>query len=240
MPNRAVSRICPNLVGLAVAIHDSTEYSSTYAEAVDYPLGGRSKRAFDFVAGVAALILLAPLLILLSLLIYVLDGGPVMIRHTRIGSRGSKFGCFKFRSMVTNGDEVLRAHLAANPAALEEWSKTRKLSDDPRVTPLGRILRKTSLDELPQLFNIISGEMSFVGPRPIVEEEILRYGTAFQDYARARPGLTGHWQVSGRSDIAYDTRVALDQEYVANWSFGRDIAIILMTIPVVIKARGVY
>jgi len=173
-------------------------------------------------------------------LILVLEGGPVVIRHQRIGRGGAKFGCLKFRSMVTNGDEVLRNHLNSNKTALEEWTATRKLEDDPRVTKLGRILRKTSLDELPQLFNIFVGEMSFVGPRPIVEEEIDKYGTAFGDYARARPGLTGRWQVSGRNLTTYPDRVQLDRDYIENWSFGRDLSIILMTVPAVIKARGVY
>ncbi len=191
-------------------------------------------------AALCAIILLAPLLVLISALVFVLDGGPVMIRHTRIGRGGVKFGCLKYRTMVTNGDEVLRSHLASSPEALEEWTKTRKLVSDPRVTTLGRILRKTSLDELPQILNIFSGEMSFVGPRPIVEDEIYKYGAAFNEYRRARPGLTGRWQVSGRNDTGYDERVALDQHYVSNWSFTSDIEIILLTIPAVIKAKGVY
>jgi exopolysaccharide production protein ExoY len=227
-------------MGLAVAIHDSTDFVTSYAGAYDGPLGGRTKRVFDLVASAAAIVVLAPLLILISLLIYVLDGGPVVIRHTRIGRGASKFGCYKFRSMVINGDEVLRAHLAADQNALEEWTKTRKLTSDPRITTLGRVLRKTSLDELPQLFNIFAGDMSFVGPRPIVEEEIHKYGSAFCEYRRARPGLTGCWQVSGRNDTGYDERVALDQHYVSNWSFTRDLEIIVRTIPAVIKAKGVY
>jgi exopolysaccharide production protein ExoY len=117
---------------------------------------------------------------------------------------------------------------------------TRKLTSDPRVTAIGRVLRKTSLDELPQLFNIFAGDMSFVGPRPIVEEEIHKYGQAYGSYSKARPGLTGCWQVSGRNDVGYDERVALDQYYVSNWSFARDLGIIFQTIPAVIKAKGVY
>ncbi|MDB5543494.1 MAG: sugar transferase, partial [Hyphomicrobiales bacterium] len=206
-------------MGLAVAIHDSTDFVTSYAGAYDGPLGGRSKRAFDLVASAAAIVVLAPLLILVSLLIYVLEGGPVVIKHTRVGQGGAKFGCLKFRSMVTNGDEVLRAHLASDPSALQEWTMTRKLTNDPRITTIGRVLRKTSLDELPQLFNIFAGEMSFVGPRPIVEEEIQKYGHAYNAYRMARPGLTGCWQVSGRNDTGYDERVALDEQYVSNWSF---------------------
>lgn len=225
---------------MKVAIHDSTDFVTSFAGAYDCPLGGRTKRAFDFAAAVAAIVMLAPLLILITLLIYILTGGPAVIRHIRIGQGGTKFGCYKFRSMVVNGDEVLRAHLAADTNAREEWTKTRKLTADPRITTLGRILRKTSLDELPQLFNIVMGDMSFVGPRPIVEEEIHKYGSAFGEYRRARPGLTGCWQVSGRNDTSYDERVALDQHYVCNWSFARDLEIILRTIPAVIKAKGVY
>jgi exopolysaccharide production protein ExoY len=223
-----------------VAIHDSTEFASPCADAYDSPLGGWKKRAFDFAAALGALIILAPLLVLVSLLIYFMEGGPVMIRHQRIGSGGQKFACLKFRTMVTNGDEVLREHLSNNSAALQEWTLTRKLVDDPRVTKLGDVLRKTSLDELPQLFNILLGEMSFVGPRPIVEEEISRYGSTFESYRRARPGLTGLWQVSGRNDTSYDQRVELDKTYVSQWSFLRDIVIIMMTVPAVLKARGVH
>ncbi|MDB5508231.1 MAG: sugar transferase [Hyphomicrobiales bacterium] len=223
-----------------MTIHDTTDYAPLIGHESEPAIGGFAKRAFDLFASVAAAIVVAPLLILLSLLILATDGGPVTIRHQRIGKGGRKFGCFKFRSMVTNGDEVLKRHLAENPAALEEWTKNRKLAVDPRVTRLGRILRKTSLDELPQLFNIIAGDMSFVGPRPIVEDEIVRYGNAFTEYSRARPGLTGRWQISGRNDTGYDQRVALDREYVTNWSFTKDLAILVLTIPAVIKARGVY
>jgi exopolysaccharide production protein ExoY len=233
-------RICQILVGLAVAIQDSTDFAALITDAPVAPIGGRTKRVFDLCVSLFAVVLVAPLLILLSLLILFLDGGPVFIRHMRIGQGGSKFACFKFRSMVLNGDEVLRSYLASNPDALEEWTLTRKLTFDPRVTQLGRILRKTSLDELPQIFNIIMGDMSFVGPRPIVEEEIYRYGSAFREYSRARPGLTGRWQVSGRNDTGYDQRVALDQDYVTNWSFARDIVILMLTVPAVIKAKGVY
>lgn len=227
-------------MGLAVTIHDSTDFASSYAGASDNPRGGRIKRAFDILAASGAICLLAPLLVLIAALILIMDGGPVIIRHQRVGLGGRKFRCLKFRTMVTNGDEVLRDHLSQNKAALEEWTAMRKLEDDPRVTQLGRVLRKTSLDELPQIFNILVGEMSFVGPRPIVEEEIQKYGSAFYEYSCARPGLTGVWQVSGRNETVYSERVELDREYVKNWSFGRDMSIIILTVPAVIKARGVY
>jgi exopolysaccharide production protein ExoY len=223
-----------------LAIHESVNCASPPAGAHELPLGGRTKRAFDVFAGGCALVLLSPLLVLIALLIMVTSGAPVLIRHQRVGRGGRMFACLKFRSMVVKADEVLRDHLSSHPEALEEWTATRKLVDDPRVTRLGRVLRKTSLDELPQLYNIIVGDMSFVGPRPIVDEEIMKYGDAFAVYQLARPGLTGHWQVSGRSDTGYAERVQLDLDYVANWSFGRDMFIILRTIPAVVKARGVY
>lgn len=223
-----------------MAIQETTDFSDLTSGTLDRPIGGWAKRVFDLSAGVAAVIVFAPLLILLAALIYLLDGNQVIIRHKRVGFGGARFSCFKFRSMVVNGDEVLREHLLNDKAALDEWTATRKLTSDPRITPLGRILRKTSLDELPQLFNIILGDMSFVGPRPIVAEEIHRYGSAFEQYSSARPGLTGSWQVSGRNDVGYDQRVALDRDYVTNWSFADDILILVRTVPAVIKANGVY
>lgn len=168
------------------------------------------------------------------------DGGAILYRHQRIGRDEQQFSCFKFRTMAENGDEILRDHLARDAAARQEWTACRKLRDDPRVTPTGRILRKTSLDELPQLLNVIRGEMSIVGPRPVVRDEIAMYGADFVFYRRARPGLTGAWQISGRNDTSYDERVQLDRAYVEAWSFTNDIAIILKTIPAVAFARGSY
>lgn len=227
------------MMGLAVAIQNSAECASL-ASPRQSPLGGRLKRSFDLLAASLAILFLAPLLLILAGVIYCLDGGPVIIRHTRLGRGGEKFGCLKFRTMVNDADIVLRDHLAADPKAAQEWDDTQKLCHDPRITKIGSVLRKTSLDELPQIYNIWRGDMSFVGPRPIVEAEISKYGPYWKDYCRARPGLTGAWQVNGRNDVDYGTRVMLDSEYVANWSFRRDLTIIVMTIPAVIKARGVY
>lgn len=140
--------------------------------------------------------------------------------------------------MVTNGDEVLSKHLNNNPEAQKEWDETQKLRDDPRVTPIGRVLRALSIDELPQLFNIFLGDMSVVGPRPVIESELARYGVSAAHYLRTRPGLTGLWQISGRSDVSYHRRILMDRYYVTNWSFLSDIAIILRTLPAVIMARG--
>jgi lipopolysaccharide/colanic/teichoic acid biosynthesis glycosyltransferase len=142
--------------------------------------------------------------------------------------------------MVLNADEVLSRHLASSSEAAREWQQNHKLKDDPRITPLGVSMRKTSIDELPQLFNILKGEMSFVGPRPIVTAEVPKYGTCIDHYLRARPGLTGAWQVSGRNDVDYRTRVALDRDYVEDWSFRRDLVILVKTVRVVASARGCY
>ncbi|GJE28442.1 sugar transferase [Methylobacterium organophilum] len=198
------------------------------------------KRSFDFSLAFSVLAILLPLFALVALSIWIVDGGSPFFRHARLGRGRSSFGCLKFRTMRIDGQEVLARHLAENPDALVEWNRTRKLKDDPRVTPIGRVLRKTSLDELPQLINILRGEMSVVGPRPIVEEEVERYGDAAQAYFAVRPGLTGAWQVSGRSDTTYAERVRLDRQYVETWSFLSDLKIILRTIPVVFFVKGAY
>lgn len=200
----------------------------------------RAKRLIDVAVTAAALVLLSVLLLTIAAAIFFADGGPVLIRHRRIGKGGRPFGCLKFRTMVVEADTVLMRHLEMHPEALVEWQAMRKLRNDPRVTPLGTLLRKTSLDELPQLVNIIRGEMSLVGPRPIVAEEIVRYGAAIADYKAVRPGLTGLWQCSGRNDVSYECRVILDREYVRTWSLWNDLSIILKTVPAVVASRGVY
>ena len=203
-------------------------------------VGGFVKRWFDVLGAVGAILMLLPLFCLIALAIKLWDRGPVFYRHRRVGLNGTAFDCLKFRSMVINADEVLKRHLATDRDAAREWEKTRKLKRDPRITPLGSSMRKTSIDELPQLFNILKGEMSFVGPRPIVTAEVPKYGDCIDHYLRARPGLTGPWQVSGRNDVDYATRVALDRQYVEAWSFGRDLTIIAKTARVVVTARGCY
>jgi len=203
-------------------------------------VGGALKRGFDVVGAIAAITLLLPLAAAIALAIKISDRGPVFYRHRRVGLNGAAFDCFKFRTMRVNSDEALQRHLAANIEAAREWEETRKLKCDPRVTPLGRTMRKTSVDELPQLLNILKGEMSFVGPRPIVAAEVPKYGEYIGHYLRARPGLTGPWQVSGRNDVDYGTRVTLDHQYIEHWSFRRDLAIIASTVRVVVTARGSY
>lgn len=215
-----------------------------YATAIDgwcgSIVGGCLKRWFDATAALAAILLFMPLFCLIALAIKFWDGGPVIYRHSRVGLKGAAFDCLKFRSMVINADEVLARHLATNSQAAAEWQKDRKLKRDPRITRLGASMRKTSIDELPQLLNILKGEMSFVGPRPIVIEEVPKYGPVIAHYLRARPGLTGPWQVGGRNDLDYATRVALDRGYVENWSFWGDLTIIAKTARVVVAPRGGY
>ncbi|MBS0250017.1 MAG: sugar transferase [Proteobacteria bacterium] len=201
------------------------------------PVGGASKRLFDILVASAALLLLAPLLLMLAAAIKLLNGGDVIYRHRRVGFSGKYFSCLKFRTMVANGDDVLRQHLETNPAAAEEWRRTRKLARDPRITPLGYVLRKTSLDELPQLINILRGDMSCVGPRPIVAEELHFYGDCAIEYFKARPGVTGLWQVSGRSQATYEERVNYDLQYVRDWSLTADLVILVRTIPTVLNTE---
>jgi Undecaprenyl-phosphate galactose phosphotransferase WbaP len=197
------------------------------------------KRAFDLAAASAALLLLGSLMVVTAMLVR-RDGGPALYAHGRIGLHGRRFRCLKFRTMVSDADLVLQAHLAASPEAAEEWARDRKLRDDPRLTPLGRFLRKSSIDELPQLINVLMGEMSLVGPRPIVESEQAFYGDDLSFYMQVRPGITGLWQVSGRNNVCYTRRVALDGWYVRNWSLWHDIAILCGTVPAVLRREGAY
>ena len=194
-----------------------------------HPIGGWPKRLADLVTAGSALVLVAPLLLLIVALIKATSKGPVIFAHDRIGFEGRAFKCLKFRTMVVDADRVLVDHLARDPAAANEWRESQKLSHDPRITSLGRILRKTSLDELPQLFNILKGDMSCVGPRPIVREELDRYGPVCAEYLSARPGLTGLWQVTGRSSTDYSHRVSLDAQYLRNWSLWADFWILCRT-----------
>ncbi|WP_158874321.1 sugar transferase [Antarcticirhabdus aurantiaca] len=199
-----------------------------------------AKRWMDVAGALLGLIILSPLFLLVALVIKVTDGGSIFYGHKRVGRGGRDFACLKFRTMVQDGDAVLQRYLAENPEAEAEWLATRKLQNDPRVTSIGSVLRKLSLDELPQLINILRGEMSIVGPRPVVRAELDYYGSNAPVYLSTRPGLTGLWQVSGRNDVSYDARVAFDRQYVENWSLGSDIMIILKTVPAVCLSRGSY
>lgn len=208
--------------------------------AAKVPRGGYRKRLFDLVAACLLLFALLPLMLFVALVIFSTERGPVLYGHDRIGYKGRRFKCLKFRSMVPNGDVVLAQYLADNPAAKAEWDASQKLRHDPRITPLGRFLRATSLDELPQLINVIRGDMSLVGPRPIVHAEMARYGNRIDAYTCARPGITGLWQVSGRSDVDYGRRVMLDSHYVSTWSLPGDVLILLRTVKVVFSQSGSY
>lgn len=197
------------------------------------------KRLFDIAGSIAIIIILSPVLIYISQKVKK-DGGPAIYGHERIGKDGKSFKCLKFRSMVINSKEVLDNLLENDLAAKREWDATFKLKNDPRITKIGGFLRRTSLDELPQLFNVLKGEMSLVGPRPIITAELERYNDEVDYYLLSKPGMTGLWQVSGRSDVDYETRVYLDAWYVKNWSMWNDIAILFKTIGVVLKKDGAY
>jgi len=198
------------------------------------------KHAIDASFAAIGLLVLSPLILMVIAILLVLQGRPIFIAHRRIGKNGVTFRCLKFRTMVKDADKVLARHLANNPHLEEEWNATRKLRHDPRITPFGALLRKSSIDEIPQLLNVVQGRMSLVGPRPIVASEVELYGVHFADYIRVRPGLTGLWQVSGRSDISYRERVQLDVRYVRENTLGGDLAIMIRTIPAILRSRGCY
>ena len=184
------------------------------------------------------LMLLAPLLLLIAFLIWRCDGAPVLFAHYRVGLNGKLFRCMKFRSMRRDSERVLAKLLRDDPQARAEWSRDQKLDRDPRITPVGQFLRRSSLDELPQLLNVVRGEMSLVGPRPITVAELTRYGSVRWDYLSVRPGITGLWQVSGRNNTTYEERVALDRRYVEQRSVLFDVAILFRTVRVVLLREG--
>lgn len=197
------------------------------------------KRAFDILGSLMIVTALSPILLLLIFLVKK-DGGPAIYGHERIGRDGVKFKCYKFRSMVTNSKEVLEELLETDSDARSEWENDFKLKFDPRITKIGHFIRKTSMDELPQLFNVLGGSMSLVGPRPVIEEELKRYADDIDYYLMAKPGMTGLWQVSGRNNVDYETRVYFDAWYVKNWSLWNDLVILFKTVSVVFQREGAY
>ena len=197
-------------------------------------------RAIDVIGAVGLLICFAPLMVLIALSIYIANPGPVMFRQARIGRDGRLFKCLKFRTMATDAEARLAALLESDSNARAEWARDHKLRNDPRIVGVGKFLRKSSLDELPQLFNVLRGEMSLVGPRPIVPDEARRYGRHLNEYCQVRPGLTGLWQISGRNDVSYRRRVAFDVLYVRHASASFDIKILLLTVPCVLLSKGSY
>lgn len=197
------------------------------------------KRSVDIVLGIIFLVIFSPVFFILAFTI-TRDGGPVFFNHARIGKDGDKFHCRKFRSMAVNSADILDDHLKTNPEARNSWTQKRKLQNDPRVTRVGHYLRRTSVDELPQLINVIMGEMSLVGPRPIVDEEIEKYGSLISYYKTMKPGMTGLWQVSGRTDTTYEERVQLDAWYCKNWTLWNDVVVLFKTCKTLINRHGAY
>jgi len=218
----------------ALSLHGSR---AEFRHSWSYRVG---KRVFDVALALLLLPLLLPVCLLLMLLIKCSSKGPVFYKHLRIGQDSRAFYLYKFRTMFLHGDALLEAYLSTCPEARREWDEHYKLRWDPRVTPLGAVLRRASLDELPQIVNVLLGHMSFVGPRPIVRDEIRRYGAAFPFYSAAKPGITGLWQVSGRGTLLYEERVSLDILYVTRWSFFQDLVVLLKTARAVWNSEGAY
>ena len=199
-----------------------------------------TRRTLDLVIAAALVVLLAPLLVVVAVLVWAQDGGPALFAHERIGLGGKPFKCLKFRTMLTDSEARLSTLLATDATARREWEQDHKLRCDPRITRLGRFLRRSSIDELPQLLNVLRGEMSLVGPRPIVEAEVVRYGRWFWCYAKVKPGITGLWQVSGRNNTTYRRRIALDTVYGRRVSLGLYLKILVLTVPAVLLSRGSF
>jgi len=198
------------------------------------------RRSVDLVLATLALVFFAPLMVLVAVAVWLQDRGPVFYAHSRVGRDGRVFKCLKFRSMLVDSEARLQRLLAESAEARAEWDRDHKLRNDPRITALGSFLRRSSLDELPQLFNVLAGEMSLVGPRPIVAGEVKRYGRRFGHYCSVRPGITGLWQVSGRNDVSYRRRVAIDTCYAQNQSLALDLRILIATVPSVLMRKGSY
>ena len=199
------------------------------------------KRALDIVASIAAIVVFLPLMAIIACAIWVRDGSPILYGHERIGKGGRSFKCWKFRTMVRDADKRLADLLKADQDAFAEWKTFRKLKNDPRIIKgIGHFLRKSSLDELPQFFNVLLGDMSLVGPRPIIADELEKYGAAQDHYTSIRPGVTGPWQISDRSDGSYTDRVLKDVDYVENWSLQKDVLILVKTVAVPFKQSGAY
>ena len=197
------------------------------------------KRCMDISGSLVLGAVLSPVIIVCGIAIR-RQGGSVLFSHERVGRDGRRFKVYKFRSMVPDAEAALEQLLQDHPELCDEWERDHKLRDDPRITPIGKFLRRTSLDELPQLINVLRGEMSLVGPRPITEAEMEKYGRAVGFYLQTKPGITGLWQVSGRNDTHYERRVALDRYYAERASVVMDIGILLRTVLVVLGRRGAY
>lgn len=230
------------------AIEESWDQSCDYSMQYEQPLVGLEnnrkimangvKRTIDLIGSVSLLILFAPLMMIIAIYISLTFSGPVFYRHTRVGFNGKRFGCYKFRTMVVGAHGYLNGYLDSNPQAKSEWEQSIKLKKDPRVTRWGHFLRVWSLDELPQLWNVIRGDMSLVGPRPMISRELETYGAA--DYCLAKPGITGPWQVSGRNTLTFEERARLDSWYINNWTLLLDFKLLLRTIYAVLSRKGAF
>jgi Undecaprenyl-phosphate galactose phosphotransferase WbaP len=198
------------------------------------------KRFTDLALVILGGLVLLPFLLLIALLVKLSSPGPVLFGHTRLGMNGRHFKAYKFRSMVADAESRLQALLDSDPEIKKEWEESHKIKNDPRITGIGRFLRRTSLDEIPQILNVLKGEMSLVGPRPIVDDEVVHYGDNYEQIFSIKPGLSGLWQVSGRSDTDYTERIAYDTYYLQSWSVWLDIWVLLKTVVVVLKGKGAY
>jgi exopolysaccharide production protein ExoY len=194
----------------------------------------------NFCLAALLLLFILPLMFVLAAAVFAEDRGPVIFSHRRIGKAGKPFYCLKFRTMAVDAESRLQELLASDAEARKEWARDHKLKTDPRITRIGSFLRKSSLDELPQLVNVLFGEMNLVGPRPVVQAEIAKYGRRFQHYCSVQPGITGLWQIGGRNDVSYRRRVAMDVLYARSKTVGLDFKILLLTVPVVLMRRGSY
>ena len=226
-----------SLTGSVVELRESREITPAMRKR---KISRALKRVFDLGLGSLMLLVFGPLILLFAILVRMQDGEKAIFSQDRYGLNGKTFKCLKLRSMVPDAKERLEEILATNPDLKKEWDETQKLIDDPRVTKLGRFIRKTSIDELPQLINVLRGDMSLIGPRPIVANEVEKYGDAFKYYSSVKPGITGLWQIKGRSDTSYPERVALDVEYAQTFSFLGDIKICLITVPVLLGRKGAH
>jgi exopolysaccharide production protein ExoY len=221
------------LAGASAAIHASAPPAGALRDLRDWFVLSANQ-----LVALLLLALLSPLLLAIGALIWRRDGAPVLFAHYRVGRDGKLFRCMKFRSMLRNSEQVLAELLRDDPQARAEWARDQKLANDPRITGIGHFLRRSSLDELPQLLNVLRGEMSLVGPRPVTVGELTRYRQVRWHYLSVRPGITGLWQVSGRNNTSYDERVALDRHYVEQRSLWLDIGILLRTVRVVALREG--
>ncbi len=234
--------VVPNVGGVMSSALKARDLTSTFALEIKQnlltPGARRAKRALDLFGVVVGGLLISPILLALVVLIKLDSSGPVLYKQERLGPQGKHFLCWKFRSMHIDSQRLLTKLLRERPDLRAEWEQNKKLRDDPRITRVGRVLRKTSMDELPQLWNVLRGEMSMVGPRPMLIEEMPKYGETYALYKRMRPGITGLWQVSGRNDTSYEERVQLVASYVRNWSVWMDLVILIRTVGVVVLKRG--